>query len=80
VLAIKLLNSSSPTIIDQTLTNLTIHQATFNLIPILSTGHPFLQPMRVIPKPVLLIPFPGQSLTGTLVCDDKSEDGDEEEG
>ena len=76
---IKLVNRSINPRIDQTLTNLTILQATPDLIPILITINPLLQPIRIIPQPVLLIPPAGNSLAGAGICHHKGENGETEE-
>lgn len=79
VLLRELRNRSINPLINQTLAHLTIRQATLDLSPILGAIDPLLQPMRVIPEVVLLIPFPGHHFPGALVGDHESEDGEEEE-
>lgn len=66
-------------IINQALTNLPINQTTPYLVPVLSTTHPLLQPVRVIPELVLLIPFARHHLPGPLVGDREREYGKAEQ-
>lgn len=76
---IKLFNRSISPTINQTLTNLTILQTTPDLIPITITINPLLQPIRIIPQAVLLIPPAGNRLAGAGICDHKGENGETEE-
>ena len=63
----------------QFLTDLRILKAAPDLVPVLGVLDPFLQPVGVIPKPVLLVPSPGDGLPGALIGDDEGEDGEAEE-
>ncbi|KAM0988016.1 hypothetical protein ACFX13_012245 [Malus domestica] len=38
--------------------------------------NPFLEPLRLVPEPVLLVPFPGKYFSGAFVGDSEGEDGD----
>jgi hypothetical protein len=59
--------------------NFSINQTTLNLPPILLIAHSLLQPIRIISQLILLIPLPGQNLTGTFIGHDKSENREAEE-
>lgn len=53
--------------IRKTRTNMSINQTTLNMLPILGIHHILLQPIRVIPKPILLEPFPRNPLPDALI-------------
>lgn len=55
-----------------------VDQAALDPIPVLSIADSFLQPVRVIPDAVLLIPSVGQNLSGAAVGDGEGEDGEAE--
>lgn len=61
------------------LADLAVDQAALDLVPVLGAVDPLLQPVRVIPELVLLVPFTGQGLPGALVGDHEGEDGEGEE-
>ncbi|ONK69678.1 uncharacterized protein A4U43_C05F25580 [Asparagus officinalis] len=61
------------------LANLAINQTAPDLPPILGALDPLLQPVGVVPEPVLLVASPGDNLAGSLVGDDEGEDGEAEE-
>lgn len=79
LLRIKLLNSFANLVLAQALTHLAILQTALDPVPVLGVVNPLLQPIGVIPEPILLIPLPRQNLSGTLVSDHKGEDGEAEE-
>lgn len=79
MLSIELLNGVVHILVSKTATNLTIMQATLNLVPILGIANPLLQPIGVITEPVLLIPTIGHGLPSTLVGNSKDKDGKDEE-
>ena len=54
-------------------------QAALDPVPRLSVVDPFLQPVGVIPEPVLLVPSTRKGFTGTLVGDNEGEDGEGED-
>lgn len=54
-------------------------QATPDPVPRLSVVNPLLQPVRVIPKPILLIPSIRHNFASALVGDNEGEDGEGEE-
>ena len=51
-------------------------EATPNPVPRVGVVHSLLQPVGVIPEPVLLIPSIGKGLTSTFVGDNEGEDGE----
>ena len=79
MLSMELLNGVVHILVSKTCTNLTILQATLNIVPILGIGNPLLQPIGVITKPILLIPTTRQGLPSTLVGNSKGKDGKHEE-
>ena len=79
MLSIELLNGVVHILFNKTGTNLTILQATVNIVPILGIGNLLLQPIGVITKPILLIPMIRQGLPSTLVGNSKDKDGKHEE-
>lgn len=78
LLAEEVVNSITSKPIMELGADLAVDQATLDLVPVLGVAHSFLKPIRVITKPVLLIPFTRQHLTRTLVGNDESEDGEAE--
>ena len=60
-------------------TNLAVSETTPNLIPVLVTVHTFLQPVRVISKPILFIPSLGNFLPCAFVSDNKGENRETED-
>lgn len=53
--------------------NFTINQTALNLKPIIFITNPLLQPIRIIPQPVFLIPFPWQDPSRPFICHHESE-------
>ena len=78
MLSMELLNGVVHILVSKTCTNLTILQATLNIVPILGIGNPLLQPIGVITKPILLIPTIRQGLPSSLVGN-SDKDGKHEE-
>lgn len=79
MLLVELFNSIINILISKAGTDLPINQAALDFVPIFITIHPLLQPTGVIPKPILLITTIRQDLTGALVRNDKSENGERKE-
>lgn len=48
--------------------------------PILPIAHPLLQPVRVVPQPILLVSLPRYRLADALVRHDQGEDGEGSHG
>ena len=63
----------------QFLADLGVLEAAPDPVPVLGVLDPLLQPVGVVPEPVLLVPPPRDGLPGALVCHNEGEDGEAEE-
>lgn len=77
VFFVEIISSSVGAIINELLADLTVLKAAPNSPPVII--NPSLQPMRVISKPILLIPFPRQGFPCPLIGHHKSKDSETEE-
>lgn len=66
-------------IISQTAANISFLQTILDLFPILLIHQMILQPVRIISKPVLLIPAIRYRLPHALIGDDEREYGEDED-
>ena len=79
ILFIELIHSIPDILIFKTGADFSINKATLNFVPVLGTVNPFLQPVRVITKPILLITTIREDFSGTFVCDSEGKNGESEE-
>jgi len=76
VLIIKLVNSFANIFVRKSRTNFAVNQTTPDLFPVLGAINSLLQPVGVVPQPVLLVSSARDDFSGTLVGDDESEDSE----
>lgn len=79
VLLIQLRDGIVEILVPKRRADLAINKATLDLIPVLGAVDPLLQPVRIVPKPVLLVPFLGKHFAGAFVGDGEGEDGESEQ-
>lgn len=76
---VKLLNRITGEFLVEFGTDLAVHQAASDSVPIFVVVDAILEPVGVITEPVLLVASVGKNFSGAFVGDGEGEDGEDEE-